>query len=113
MKKLPIYRKKLSNGLDVIVMKNGSIPSISINLTYRVGSKDEKIGRRGFAHLFEHLMFEGSKNLPKGEFDKLCSLAGDTNVYHYLNRSGRDSDDIYHWRTACVLIATEIDSSVL
>lgn len=79
MKKLPIFQKKLSNGLNIILIKKGVIPNFSINLAYNVGSKDEKLGRRGFAHLFEHLMFEGTRNLPKGEFDKLISLAGGSN----------------------------------
>lgn len=79
MKKLPIFRKKLSNGLDAILIKKGTLPSVSINLTYKVGSQNETYGRRGFAHLFEHLMFEGSMNLPKGDFDKYCSLAGGKN----------------------------------
>lgn len=79
MKKLPIFQKKLSNGLNIILIKKGVIPNFSINLAYSVGSKDEIIGRRGFAHLFEHLMFEGTRNLPKGEFDKLTSLAGGSN----------------------------------
>lgn len=74
-----IHRHKLKNGLDVVILHNPKAPIVSINLSYKVGSKDESIGRRGFAHLFEHLMFEGSKHVPKGEFDKVCSSAGGTN----------------------------------
>lgn len=76
---LPIYRHKLANGLDVVVVENRRAPVVCINLTYRVGSKDERPGMTGFAHLFEHLMFEGSANVPKGDFDRLCSAAGGSN----------------------------------
>ncbi len=74
-----INRRKLRNGLDVVILYNPKAPIVSMNLSYKVGSKDEKYGRRGFAHLFEHLMFEGSQHVPKGEFDKICSSAGGTN----------------------------------
>ena len=78
-KYVKIFRKKLINGLEVVILYNPKAPIVSMNLSYKVGSKDERIGRRGFAHLFEHLMFEGSKHVPKGEFDKICSSAGGTN----------------------------------
>jgi len=78
-KYIKIFREKLNNGLDVIIIHNPKAPIVSMNLSYKVGSKDERPGIRGFAHLFEHLMFEGSKHVPKGEFDKICSSAGGTN----------------------------------
>ncbi|MBX3042938.1 MAG: insulinase family protein [Candidatus Kapabacteria bacterium] len=78
-KSVKIIRHKLNNGLEVIILNNPKVPIVSMNLSYKVGSKDEIVGIRGFAHLFEHLMFEGSKNVPKGEFDKICSSAGGTN----------------------------------
>ncbi|MFA5511374.1 MAG: pitrilysin family protein [Candidatus Kapaibacterium sp.] len=78
-KYVKIIRYKLNNGLDIVLLNNPKAPIVSMNLSYKVGSKDEKPGRRGFAHLFEHLMFEGSKHIPKGEFDKICSTAGGTN----------------------------------
>jgi zinc protease len=78
-KYVQIVRQKLFNGLDVVILHNPKAPIVSMNLSYKVGSKDERIGRRGFAHLFEHLMFEGSKHVPKGEFDKVCSFAGGSN----------------------------------
>ncbi len=78
-KYIPIKRKKLANGLDVVFVEMHNSPIVSLNLSYKVGSKNETIGKTGFAHLFEHLMFEGSKNVPKGQFDKLCSTAGGTN----------------------------------
>jgi len=74
-----ITTHQLSNGLKLILIPNKKIQIISLNLAYKVGSKNELRGKTGMAHLFEHLMFEGSKNLKKGEFDKICSLAGGTN----------------------------------
>jgi predicted Zn-dependent peptidase len=78
-KALPIKHKTLSNGLEVYILTKHNAPLVTINLAYRVGSKDEEIEKTGLAHLFEHMMFEGSKNIPKGDFDKLCSMAGGTN----------------------------------
>jgi zinc protease len=74
-----IIRHKLDNGLELVLIPISKVPIISINLAYKVGSKDEKPGMTGFAHLFEHLMFEGSKNIPNGFFDKYCSIAGGNN----------------------------------
>lgn len=72
----------LENGLSVILSEDHSIPSVAINMCYHVGSKDEEPGKTGFAHLFEHLMFEGSANLSKGEYEKLTNRAGgDNNAY--------------------------------
>src|SRR5690348_7478666 len=57
----------LPNGLTVVLEEDHSVPIVHLNLTYHVGSKNEKPGRTGFAHLFEHLMFKGSKNVePEG-----------------------------------------------
>src|ERR1700704_6708726 len=53
----------LPNGLTVVLSEDHSTPIVHVNLTYHVGSKNEKPGRTGFAHLFEHLMFKGSKNV--------------------------------------------------
>jgi zinc protease len=73
---------KLDNGLRVIVSKDSSIPSVVVNLCYHVGSKDEEPGKRGFAHLFEHLMFEGSKNIEPGDYDRISLQAGcENNAY--------------------------------
>src|SRR5262245_53703607 len=52
----------LANGLTVILHEDHSTPIVAVNLWYHVGSKNEKTGRTGFAHLFEHMMFQGSKN---------------------------------------------------
>jgi len=77
--KIPYTRYVLSNGLNVILHEDHSTPTISVNTWYHVGSGYEKVGRTGFAHLFEHLMFEGSKNVAEGDFDKLLEAAGGEN----------------------------------
>jgi zinc protease len=69
----------LPNGLTVILHQDRSVPVVAINVWYHVGSANERRGRTGFAHLFEHLMFEGSKNVKEGEFDTLLEAAGGNN----------------------------------
>ena len=69
----------LPNGLTLIVHEDHSVPRVSTNVWYRVGSGDEKPGRTGFAHLFEHLMFMGSENAPYPQFDRLLEAAGASN----------------------------------
>ena len=73
---IPFQLFRLSNGLTVIVHEDRSNPIVGVHVQYDVGSKDERRGRTGFAHLFEHLMFEGSVNLPKGTMDRLIDAAG-------------------------------------
>ena len=69
----------LANGLTVILHQDKSVPVAAVNVWYHVGSANERPGRTGFAHLFEHLMFEGSKNVKEGEFDTLLEAAGGNN----------------------------------
>jgi len=76
---VPFDSFTLSNGLTVILRKESSIPVVAVDVAYHVGSKNELRGRTGLAHLFEHLMFEGSANVKKGEFDTYISLAGGYN----------------------------------
>ena len=76
---IPYTQFTLRNGLNVIVHRDASLPVASVNVWYNVGSKNEKPGRTGFAHLFEHIMFEGSANVPEGDFDNLLEGAGGTN----------------------------------
>lgn len=68
----------LENGLHVILHKDNSIPIVAVSVMYHVGSKNEKSNRTGFAHFFEHLLFEGTKNINRGEFDKYVENAGGT-----------------------------------
>ena len=70
---------QLPNGLNVILHQDRTVPVVAVNVWYHVGSANEKPGRTGFAHLFEHLMFEGSKNVPEGQFDILLEAAGANN----------------------------------
>ena len=65
--KIPIQQYTLKNGLRVVLSEDHSAPTYSICITYDAGSRDEKPGRTGFAHLFEHMMFQGSENVGKGE----------------------------------------------
>ncbi len=67
---------ELSNGLHVILHQNNEAPVVSTYVLYHVGSKDERPDRTGFAHFFEHLMFEGTKNISRGELDKLIKGSG-------------------------------------
>ena len=76
---VPYTMFKLPNGLTVILHEDHSVPVVSVNVWYRAGSAHEKPGRTGFAHLFEHLMFEGSKNVAEGQFDILLEAAGGEN----------------------------------
>src|SRR5262249_20496383 len=69
----------LPNGLNVILHEDHSVPIVTVNVWYRVGSAREKPGRTGFAHLFEHLMFMGSGHVKPGEFDELLESAGGDN----------------------------------
>jgi zinc protease len=76
---LPFTKRTLTNGLDVIVHEAHHVPIVAVNLWYHVGSKNEQPGRTGFAHLFEHLMFEGSANHDSGYFAPLQAAGGQLN----------------------------------
>src|SRR5438477_3442737 len=77
--RVPYQTFTLPNGLQVIVHEDHSVPVVAVNMWYHVGSSDEKPGRTGFAHLFEHIMFMGSQHVPTGEFDRLLEAAGADN----------------------------------
>jgi zinc protease len=81
---LPHVKRTLANGLDVLVHEDRRVPIVAVNLWYHVGSKNERAGRTGFAHLFEHLMFEGSEHHDGGFFMPLqqagALLNGSTNT---------------------------------
>jgi len=66
----------LDNGLHVILHQDNRVPTVMVNVMYHVGGKDEKAGKRGYAHFFEHLLFEGSENIGRGEFMKIASSNG-------------------------------------
>ena len=76
---LPIAVKKLGNGLTVVVSEDSSSPTVGVSVVYHVGMRLEPEGRTGFAHLFEHLMFQGTPQAPKGVFDRVISGGGGFN----------------------------------
>ena len=82
--KIDFERLTLDNGLDVLIHEDFNCPIVAVNIWYHVGSKNERRGRTGFAHLFEHLMFEGSQHYDRGYFHPLqeagASLNGSTNA---------------------------------
>ena len=73
---IPYTKRTLPNGLDVIVHEDHQLPMVAVNLWYHVGSKNERPERTGFAHLFEHLMFEGSQHHDRGYFKPLQQAGG-------------------------------------
>ncbi|MBI5200783.1 MAG: insulinase family protein [Elusimicrobia bacterium] len=86
--KIAFQSTTLSNGLTVVTHEDRSMPVVAVNIWYKVGSKNEQIGRTGFAHLFEHYMFEGSAHSPSGEyFQKIFGMGGVTNANTTLDRT--------------------------
>jgi len=73
---IPVETYKLPNGLRVILSKDNAVPVVSVYILYNVGARSEEKGRTGFAHLFEHMMFEGSANAPKGMHNGLIESSG-------------------------------------
>jgi len=76
--KIPFERHTLKNGMRVIFSPDKSVPVVSVYVIYGVGARSEEKGRTGFAHLFEHMMFQGSANAPKGQHFKLVESNGGT-----------------------------------
>ncbi len=76
---IPCETYTLPNGLRVTLMEDHTLPRASVNTWYRVGARNEPPGRSGFAHLFEHLMFMGTKRVPGGDFDNLMEAGGGSN----------------------------------
>src|SRR5689334_18470512 len=68
---IPVHTTRLANGLRVVLSPEHTVPTVAVAVYYDVGARLEERGRSGFAHLFEHMMFEGSENLPNGEHDRL------------------------------------------
>jgi zinc protease len=90
---IPYTQFTLPNGLEVILHEDHSVPLVAVNAWYHVGSAREKPGRTGFAHLFEHLMFEGSGHVPEGDFDTWLEAAGGD------NNGSTDNDRTDYWET--------------
>jgi zinc protease len=90
---IPYVQFTLPNGLDVILHEDHSVPLVAVDAWYHVGSAREKPGRTGFAHLFEHLMFEGSGHVAEGDFDNWLEAAGGD------NNGSTDTDRTNYWET--------------
>jgi len=85
---VPVERHRLSNGLRVTLSRDPSTPVVGVNLWYAVGSRNERPGRTGFAHLFEHMMFQGSANVPKNRhFDLVEQAGGSLNASTWFDRT--------------------------
>ena len=91
-----VIRYRLGNGLELALLPDPTAPAVAVNLSFQVGSVDELPGRTGFAHLFEHLMFQGSARVAPGEHMSVIEAAGgnvnaftstDRTVYHERSRS--------------------------
>ena len=84
----PIHRRTLPNGLSVVVSPDHTVPNVTLNLWVGVGSRHESAGRTGFAHLFEHLMFQGSRNVRSGEhFEALMAQGARLNATTWFDRT--------------------------
>ena len=88
MAEVPIERHALDNGLRIVLSRDPRAPLVAVNLWYDVGSRHEKPGKTGFAHLFEHMMFQGSANVEKGQHFSLVQAAGGSlNASTWLDRT--------------------------
>lgn len=76
---IPVHVKTLANGLTVVVSPDASSPTVGVSVVYKVGMRLEPRNRTGFAHLFEHLMFQGTPKAPKGVFDTVITSGGGNN----------------------------------
>ncbi|HEX8273903.1 MAG TPA: pitrilysin family protein [Longimicrobiaceae bacterium] len=77
---IPFEKYTLDNGLEVILAPDSTLPTVAVDLWYNVASRNERQGRTGFAHLFEHMMFEGSQNVARGDHVALLRSAGSTDL---------------------------------
>lgn len=116
--KIEFIEYDLDNGLHVILHQDNSLPIVAVNLMYHVGSKNEDPQRTGFAHFFEHLMFEGSENIERGEYDTYINNAGgrlnaytsfdETNYYEVLPSNQLE---LALWMESERLLHLKIDSA--
>ena len=121
--KIEFSEHTLSNGLHVILQPDNTTPNVIVSIMYHVGSKNELPERTGFAHFFEHLMFEGTANIPRGQFTRYVEEAGgslnaftsfDLTFYYVLLPSNQlelglwlESERLLHARVDSVGIATQ------
>jgi len=90
--KLLIQKHTLANGLRVLMVEDHSAPVINLQVWYHVGSKDERPGRTGFAHLFEHLMFKGSAHVGVDEHSRIIEAIGG------FDNAGTSFDYTFYWQ---------------
>jgi zinc protease len=88
---IPFEKYQLGNGMEVLLHADSSVPTVHVEVWYKVGSKDESPGRTGFAHLFEHIMFQGTKHVPEDAHFKYLAEAGAS------NRNGSTSNDVTNY----------------
>ena len=121
--KLKFSEYDLPNGLHVILYENHKVPNVMVSLMYHVGSKNENPDKTGFAHLFEHLLFEGSENIGRGEYFKLVQAAGGSlnantsqdRTYYFENMPSNElelalwmeAERMYHAKIDSIGIATQ------
>jgi len=121
--KIEFEEYDLDNGLHVILHQDNSTPIVAVTVTYHVGAKNEKPNRTGFAHFFEHLMFEGTKNIARGEYAEIVEKAGgslnanttsDRTYYYELLPSNQlelglwlEAERMLHARVDSIGIATQ------
>ncbi|HEX6655280.1 MAG TPA: pitrilysin family protein [Candidatus Limnocylindria bacterium] len=114
MPDIPIQRSRLDNGLRVILSPDDTAPIVAVNLWYDVGSKHEKPGRTGFAHLFEHMMFQGSEHVAKGEhFAQIQQAGGTLNASTWLDRTNYFETVPSHELELCLWLESDRLSSLL
>ncbi len=88
MIRIPIERYRLDNGMEIVLSREDAAPVVALNIWYGVGSRNERAGRTGFAHLFEHMMFQGSKHVPEmGHFALIEKAGGSLNGSTWLDRT--------------------------
>ncbi len=88
-----VKTQMLVNGMKVVVLEDHSIPNVSLNIWYRIGSRNERVGATGISHFFEHMMFNGAKKYGPGQFDKAMEAAGGSNNASTSN----DITGYYDW----------------
>jgi predicted Zn-dependent peptidase len=114
MPDVPIQRSRLDNGLRVVLSPDDSAPIVAVNLWYDVGSKHERPGRTGFAHLFEHMMFQGSEHVAKGEhFAHIQAVGGTLNASTWLDRTNYFETVPSHELELCLWLESDRLASLL
>jgi predicted Zn-dependent peptidase/antitoxin (DNA-binding transcriptional repressor) of toxin-antitoxin stability system len=96
---VPVEKYRLENGMTVLLHVDRRLPFASVNIWYRVGTRDDPPRRSGFAHLFEHLMFMGTERVPQGEFDRIL----ETNGGGSSATTGSDQTRYFAWGPASLL----------